>query len=333
MPDAGVAPSDAGMPGTDAGMPATDAGTTNPLCGGCTDPHATRVCTTACGFTGGQTCGECLAGGPCHPLAPSLETCAAADAGTDAGITPVDAGMDAGPPSMPDAGTDAGPPPMMDAGRDAGPGMADAGAGADAGRDAGTDAGSDGGMSMADAGSDAGSTMDAGRDAGMPDDAGSDSGVPPGIPSTGYTVWIDPSFDWCPVGGSLEARSWDNQDNDIPNTEDMHYGASPLTVPIGPTGHVLIGSFTNDTVYCRTGSGLYMGYYSPRLRGATNGSTCRSLGVRTFINGAEIPCFVCWDTGFAGSSDPRSTEYRRLQSRLTPDVTAHTACQSGTLTP
>lgn len=356
MTDAGMMSVDAGMDAgppamTDAGMDAgSDAGTDAGSCACTVDD-----CYDACGNLGLFLCVGGVRSTTCTPYMSSPAGGGTTSVGTgDAcrpGRTPLpcsgglvlfdDAsgayntfcspfimpglcGPDAGPPDAgaPDAGTDAGPPPMMDAGSDAGPGMTDAGAGVDAGMDAGMDAGSD-----------AGSSTDAGSDAGMSVDAGSDSGVPPGIPSTGYAVWIDPSFDWCPVGGTLEARSWDNQDNDIPNTEDMHYGASPLTVPIGPTGHVLTGSFTNDTVYCRTGSGIYMGYYSPRLRSATNGTTCRSLGVRTFINGAEIPCFVCWDTGFAWSPDPRSTEYRRLQSRLTPDVSAHLACQSGTLTP
>ncbi len=75
---------------------------------------------------------------------------------TDAGPPPVDAGRDAGTSDTDggaaDAGSDGGPLPS-DAGRDAG---------RDGGRDAGRDAGRDGGR---DAGRDAGMTpVDAGRD-------------------------------------------------------------------------------------------------------------------------------------------------------------------------
>jgi hypothetical protein len=198
----------------------------------------------------------------------------------------------------------------------------------------------DAGMPMVDAGSptmDAGTPVadagTAGADAGM---TSVDAGLPSDIPTSGYASWVDPSIPettWCPSGGTLEVRVWDNIDNDIPDVNEMHVGTSPFVVSIDSNGVALTGSYTNDTLYCRTGSGLYMGYYSPRLRDATNGVTCASIGVRKYLNGGEIPCFICWDQQWAGSMDARSTDYRRTQARLTPDVAANTACMSGTLLP
>ncbi len=200
--------------------------------------------------------------------------------------------------------------------------------------DGGADEGGVCGSSGADAGT--GTMADAGAGAMTDAGTGTDAGMPSGVSATGYATWIDPSIPlstWCPSGGTLEVRVWDNIDNDVPNVTEMHYEPQPLVVPIGSAGVALTGSYTNDTLYCRTGSGTYMGYYSPRLRDATNGATCASIGVRKYIDGSEIPCFICWDTQYAGSSDPRSTDFRRTQTRLTPDVSAHTACMSGTLTP
>lgn len=358
MTDAGMmSGTDAGtMPGTDSGTPGMDAGTP-PMCGGC----VVDDCAGDCGYLGLYLCvggvrsDECTTyvaspfGGPttmvgtgdeCRPGREPIPCPGGLVLFNDATgayddfcsqFTRTDICGDAG---VPDAGTDAGPPPMMDAGVDAGPGMTDAGAGVDGGMDAGMPA------------------VDAGRDSGPPacvptgpevcgnavdeDCSGSAGACPPGVTSSGYYLVLDSSA-WCPTGGTLQPRSWDNQDNDVPNTEELHYedvsvvsGTTVLRVPISSAGHALNWSYTNDTAFCYTGPGRYGGYYSPRLRSATNGSTCGSLGARTFINGVEVPCFICWDTTFAGSV-PATTEYRRFQTRLTMDVTAHTGCMSGTL--
>ncbi|KAA0207042.1 hypothetical protein EDM68_00410 [Candidatus Uhrbacteria bacterium] len=274
MPDGGASSgTDAGASsGTDAGSSSgTDAGP--PICGGCVDRNATRICVTRCGYAGGQTCGECLDGLCCHPLAPSLETCAAAD--------PVCGGS----PSGTDAGTGT---------------MADAGAGVmtDAGSSSGTDAGSS-------SGTDAGA---------MSTDAG---GV--GACMGSMCIELSAGVTWC-TSGTPEIWHWDNTGWTPADTE--HFGASPFSVPIGPSDVWLNGSPLNNTVVCRTGTGRYAWTVSPVMVSAPIGGLASSVGIsRVVMDGVDVTPYVriCWDS----NNPSRDPIYHRFQ------IMAQTAPWSG----
>lgn len=288
--DAGVMPNeDAGTSsGTDAGTSSgTDAGTSSgtdagsssstdagPLmCGGCTDRNAARICVTRCGYAGGQTCGECQDGLCCHPLAPSLETCAVAD--------PICGGS----PS----GTDAGTGSMVDAG---------AGTMVDAGTSSGTDAGSS-----------------SGTDAGMVStDAG---GV--GACMGSMCIELSAGVSWC-TSGTPEVWHWDNTGWTPSDTE--HFGASPFSVPIGPSDVWLNGSPLNNTVVCRTGTGRYAWTVSPVMVSAPIGGLASSVGIsRVVMDGVDVTSYVriCWDS----NNPSRDPIYHRFQ------IMAQTAPWSG----
>jgi hypothetical protein len=180
---------------------------------------------------------------------------------------------------------------------------------------------------------------DSGTDAGSGSDAGSDAGPtfswdPGTIPATGVYASINPTAGWCPTGGVAEIRLWDNDDNNIPNVDELHIIGGGASAPLGSAGVELINSTINVTVFCRTGSGLYMGYYSPHLTGATNGATGLSLGMRMWISSVEIPVYVGWDIQFAYSATPRSSDFRRFQFQASLAMSDWlTTCAPGTCTP
>ncbi|MEI7511839.1 MAG: hypothetical protein WCK01_00040 [Candidatus Uhrbacteria bacterium] len=317
--DAGVdagddAGTDAGPVLVDAGVVETDAGSSSLVCGGCTDPLAGRVCTTGCGFLGAQTCGECLAGGPCHPIAPSLEVCTAVDAGVDAGPAIVDAGTDSGPVLV-DAGVDAG----NDAGTDAGPVLVDAGVDAgtdggpvlvDAGTDAGpapVDAGTDSGPAPVDAGTDSGPVLvDAGVDAG----AGSDASVATGTPGF-FTIQISGATNWCPSGGVADIRGFDSLGSP--------FRSNFTNTVVVASSRFIVGDVINWTVYCQTdGNSLmtWVGYVSPVVGASALNSVVSASDFPAIYEGTcdvRPGTFYCWDT-----SHPRTPDYRRFQFAVVP---------------
>jgi hypothetical protein len=77
-----------------------------------------------------------------------------------------------------------------------------------------------------------------------------------------------------------------------------------------------------------------MGYYSPVVTGATNGNDSEVIGMRVWINGIEVPAFSCWDTQYAYSVSPRSSDFRRVLFQATLDPAQMLmSCAPGTLLP
>lgn len=133
--------------------------------------------------------------------------------------------------------------------------------------------------------------------------------------STGYmVVELDPSVAWCPTGGTVQFRNWDNTGVTAADLE--HFGTPPLSVPISSTGILLNGSTLNNTIWCSYSSTAWDGYFSPRLVAAAIGSRADAMGVRrVMMDGYDITSSVrvTWDFTTSERTNTTALTYHRVQ--------------------
>ncbi len=174
--------------------------------------------------------------------------------------------------------------------------------GADEGGVCGPPPAMDAGTPMADAGTDAGPGMMADAGAGA-----IDSG--PVVCMGGLCIELSSAVAWCPSGGSIMVRNWDNTGGDVTET------APPLNVPVSATGiSINPWEYLNNTLMCR-GTGV-SDYFSPVLVSATIGSLASSIGIsRVTLSGVDVTSSVriCWDTERPERTNTTALSFHRIQ--------------------